>query len=1751
MILLVAALQVAGQSYVIDEVCIGAERYYRIDGEKGSIYEWLLTDSLGTDVPLSNPSGLTFTEVVSPGDTVYGNEISIIWSNTGDFTLSSIQTSAFGCDTTQAGEVIVFEQAVAYAGNLQTICPDDSISLNEATADYYNSLSWTSSGDGTFSNDTITQPVYTPGANDILNESVSLTLTATGLGNGSACTPAVSTVDFILIKAENLTSTLDTTICSSEIPFEWRSKTFSTSISDSDTLASIYGCDSITTLNLTVIPVTFSTTDTTICENGLPFVWFGNDYLSTNTYFDTIPNIAGCDSILTLNLTVNNNTFSTIDTTICETNLPFIWLGNSYLTTNTYNDTIPNNAGCDSIMTLNLVVLEEFIEITDTTICENNIPLNWRGNDYFSSISKIDTIINPAGCDSIYTLILTVTPNTNSTVDTTICENDLPFVWFGNDILTTNTYLDTILNSAGCDSIITLNLTVNENTYSTTDISICETNLPFTWLGNDYNTSNSYTDTIPNAAGCDSIMTLNLIVQEQFEEITDTIICDNILPFTWRGNNYFTNTTLSETVANATGCDSIFTLALDIRTETNDTINYPVCDSQIPYIWGSHTINTNGYYTDTLTNIAGCDSIVTLNINITPQVLHTVDTTICSSGLPFNWNSQTISSAGIYNATITSASSCDSIVTLNLNVEAETKDTIFTQLCTAQIPYNWGTYTINSSGFYTETFNSITGCDSTITLDVIIAPQVVDTIYMDICNAQIPYSWGIHSIAATGLYNDTLISTFGCDSVVTLSATVLNNIETNVSQTICESDLPYIWNGHTITTDGNYTAILNSVANCDSTVNLTISIERIILSASTQSVICKGDNNGSINLTVSGGSGSYSYSWSNGKNTQDISNLYAGAYTVSVTDNSSGCLSLLAINITEPAIADNVKPTLTAPADIEFECISSWPDAYQNLSQFRTAGGNASDNYVLDENSFRLISADTLRTGTLVSLERKYEISDICNNRQTVVHRVISTDDIPPVVDCNFLRISINVDGTYELTEADIDSIAKGSSDNCTPYDQLKFEISQSNFDCSQVDEMIDYTLTVTDLNGNSSQCSNFIAVADNYVPQITCKDTTLYLDQNGELRITNPYELLSDIIENCGIDSIFIDKTEFDCTDVGINPVTISVMDANGLVSLPCVANVTVLDSIAPVVITQNITIYLDDSEQNSITVDQIDNGSNDACGIDNLSLNKSDFACADLGENTIMLSVTDINGNTGTETAIVTVIALNEKPVSEDDLVQTIQDIPVSFYPYENDYDPDGTLDFSSFSLVIEPQHGTISLGVSDSLIYTPDPSYFGNDFFSYRVCDDGIPCVTLCDTADVSIIIHEPNTPPIANTEEFASGCFTIFGDLLQNDSDPDGHEIVINTSPILLPNYGIVSINTDGTFSYEFNPPLMVTDSFIYEICDINFDPKCDQATVYLHIFLDNDCDRIDDRIDIDDDNDGIIDVAEGNLSIDSDNDGIPNSLDVDSDNDGIPDFIEAQPGIEYTTPSGIDENENGLDDIYEANNSFGLTQVDTDNDGTADYIDTDSDNDGVPDKIEGFDIGAKGIAEILPENADDDGDGFDNAYDSFNGSFNENDLDNPFGSIPTLQDFDSDGIPDWRDDDDDNDDIPTKYEDLNNNGIYYDDDRDFDGHPEYLDFMGDCSIFIPEGFSPDGDGINDYFQIYCIHKYPNAKLMIFHRNGDLLFQKEHYGNLDYWGEYQGAWWNGQTNMGLVEPDVYLYIIDKGSGKLERGFVMVSY
>jgi uncharacterized repeat protein (TIGR01451 family)/gliding motility-associated-like protein len=314
--------------------------------------------------------------------------------------------------------------------------------------------------------------------------------------------------------------------------------------------------------------------------------------------------------------------------------------------------------------------------------------------------------------------------------------------------------------------------------------------------------------------------------------------------------------------------------------------------------------------------------------------------------------------------------------------------------------------------------------------------------------------------------------------------------------------------------------------------------------------------------------------------------------------------------------------------------------------------------------------------------------------------------------------------------------------------------------------------------------------------------------------------------------------------------------------------------------------------------------------------------------------------------------------------------------------------------------------------------------------------------------------------------------------------------------------------------------------------------------------DTDGDIVRNYLDIDDDNDGILTRVEGLADVD--NDGLSNYLDLDADGDGIPDNIEGQSTLGYELPTYADSDGNGLDDAYENSpgSGEGISVENSDNDGYADYIDDDSDNDNVPDEIEGHDFNHDGVADVASSGNDQDRDGLDDAFEGSNandGFIPNDEIIDPFTDLPNN---DSEDDVDYRDQDDDNDGIDTIEEDDNEDGDPTNDDCDEDFTPNYLD-VTPCNI-VPDGFSPNGDGKNDELVIPALSTYMDFEMEVYNRQGSKVYEYKRAGSLTV------DWWDGRSsnhlNLGddVLPAGTYFYLIkfNRDDRKPETGWVYLN-
>jgi uncharacterized repeat protein (TIGR01451 family) len=329
-------------------------------------------------------------------------------------------------------------------------------------------------------------------------------------------------------------------------------------------------------------------------------------------YFDNNPAVATNTVINTVNCT---------DTTIYTSHI--ICSGDSLLfyhhyfhTSGTYTDTLTRTSGCDSIIFLSLTVLSVHRDTTAAPICGGS-SYTFAGHNISIGGTYADTIHYSLGCDSIISVLtLTVVNAHRDTTHAAICAGS-SYTFAGHSISTTGTYADTIQNSLGCDSIISvLTLTVINTQRDTIITTICGGS-SYSFAGHSIDTAGIYTDTIQNTLGCDSIISvLTLTVANAHRDTTTATICaGSSYPFA--GHSISMGGTYADTIPGVFGCDSIISVLNLTTVLYGSTTTASICEGG-SYPFAGHSITTAGIYTDSLQSAQGCDSIDVLRLTVLP-----------------------------------------------------------------------------------------------------------------------------------------------------------------------------------------------------------------------------------------------------------------------------------------------------------------------------------------------------------------------------------------------------------------------------------------------------------------------------------------------------------------------------------------------------------------------------------------------------------------------------------------------------------------------------------------------------------------------------------------------------------------------------------------------------------------------------------------------------------------------------------------------------------------------------------------------------------------------------------------------------------------------------------------------------------------------------------------------------------------------------------------------------------------------------
>jgi gliding motility-associated-like protein len=343
-----------------------------------------------------------------------------------------------------------------------------------------------------------------------------------------------------------------------------------------------------------------------------PVIYYG-PYISNNDI--------GCNSIpevmaLTPTTTCCVSSTRTDTVTICQGQSYKVG-ANTYTQPGIYRDSVITGNSCSEITITHLRVLPVYYQVVSKTFCiGQSFTLNSGRVVTTSGIYK-DTL--PAVCDSIIEYRLQFLNSITTNVQASVCQGKNYTLPDGSLVATSGTYRDTLLSAAGCDSIVVTQLIVQPYLRSTQNITLCQGKSYTLPGGRVVSMSGTYSDTIKNNNGCDSIVVTQLNIIPPVAVNKQAVICQGQSYLLPGGRTVKVSGTYYDTIKKPGNCDSIFITSLSVIPPVPDVVRVAVCSGQSYTLPGGVKVKTAGTYSDTLKTAASCDSVITTILTVFPN----------------------------------------------------------------------------------------------------------------------------------------------------------------------------------------------------------------------------------------------------------------------------------------------------------------------------------------------------------------------------------------------------------------------------------------------------------------------------------------------------------------------------------------------------------------------------------------------------------------------------------------------------------------------------------------------------------------------------------------------------------------------------------------------------------------------------------------------------------------------------------------------------------------------------------------------------------------------------------------------------------------------------------------------------------------------------------------------------------------------------------------------------------------------------
>lgn len=459
-----------------------------------------------------------------------------------------------------------------------------------------------------------------------------------------------------------------------------------------------------------------------ICTEELPYNFMGMSFVNSGVYYldRLLPN--GCTQTVVLDLAVIPPVPPTmLQADICSWET-FTVGNNSYNQTGNYTALLSSSGGCDSIVLLSLTVHPDVTtNLGIINHCSLLGPYYFQNNPITVPGPFSEVLTSYYGCDSTVSGVLNFIYPEVITLDTGICSGEF-VVFMGDTLAAPGLYADTLAALfSGCDTLYQLQLEVFPAPDTLLQVAICEGEAYL--LGDStYTQSGIYIQSYASAAGCDSTITLELTVLQPMDTIQASICQGD--SYILGGQVFDSAGVYQLTLTSPSGCQSLVQLELSALVSPATSLTAGICEGE-GYEVAGNLYTQSGQYADTLTAANGCDSIVHLSLAVAPTVYTALSGAICQ-GESYLLGGAPYTQSGIYTAVLASAQGCDSVVTLDLAVLPAVEVSLDTTLCPGEF-LNIGPYSFGEPTEGQLHFEGANGCDSTVFLTL----AYFDTITVD------------------------------------------------------------------------------------------------------------------------------------------------------------------------------------------------------------------------------------------------------------------------------------------------------------------------------------------------------------------------------------------------------------------------------------------------------------------------------------------------------------------------------------------------------------------------------------------------------------------------------------------------------------------------------------------------------------------------------------------------------------------------------------------------------------------------------------------------------------------------------------------------------------------------------------------------------------------------------------------------------------------------------------------------------------